>query len=180
MELLLGCGSNRKKKIYLQGRQEWTQLVTLDCVATHSPDVVHDLESLPLPFPDNSFDEIHAYDVLEHTGRLGDIKFFFDQWSDFWRILKPDGLFFGVSPAKTSPWAWGDPGHTRLVLPEHFAFLQQTQYTKQVGTTPMSDYRSLYKADFDIYSTDVDDVFHKFILIAVKPSRYVEPASNAA
>jgi SAM-dependent methyltransferase len=179
MELLLGCGSNRQKKVWHENRSQWSQLVTLDSVATHHPDVVHDLEKLPLPFPDNTFDEIHAYDVLEHTGKQGDAAFFFAQWSDFWRMLKPGGLFIGVSPARTSPWAWGDPGHTRLVAPENFVFLSQPQYA-QVGLTAMSDYRFCYKADFDILRADVDQIHHQFVLRAVKPSRYVEPAANAA
>ena len=57
------------------GRPGWTDLVTLDVNADHSPDVVHDLESVPLPFADETFDEIHAYEVLEHTGAQGDHVF---------------------------------------------------------------------------------------------------------
>lgn len=171
MEILLGCGSNRAKKLVWQGKSEWTNLVTLDHESLHDPDVVFDLNNVRLPFDDDSADEIHAYEVLEHLGRQGDWKFFFDQFSDFWRVLKNGGVFFGSVPLPTSVWAWGDPSHTRIIQKESFVFLNQPQYTKQVGITPMSDFRAHYKADFDIVhlSETADLLF--FGLQAVKPSR---------
>lgn len=168
MELLLGCGSNREKKIGMEGRNQWDNLVTLDHNHDHYPDVVHDLENVPLPFEDNSFNEIHAYDVLEHTGRQGDWRFFFDQWADFWRILKPGGLFMGIVPSPKSVWVWGDPSHTRIIPIESLTFLSQKEYSKQVGLTPMTDFRFYYKADFEILQAYSDDVASKFILRAVK------------
>jgi|WetSurMetagenome_2_1015567.scaffolds.fasta_scaffold19130_5 SAM-dependent methyltransferase len=171
-ELLLGCGSNREKKLYVEGRTSWSALTTLDFSDAHKPDVVHDMAQLPLPFADDSFDEIHAYDVLEHMGQQGDFRFFFDQWSDFWRILRPGGRFLGVSPHRSSPWAWGDPGHTRIICPESFLFLHQPAYA-DVGKTPMTDYRFCYKADYDLeFSNIAVDQQHRFVLRAVKPSRW--------
>ncbi len=149
-ELLLGCGSNRDKKLFVGGRSEWAALTTLDYNDDRKPDVVHDLNDIPLPFDDESFDEIHAYEVLEHCGTQGDWKFFFAQWSDFWRILKPGGYFLGTVPLPTSVWAWGDPSHTRILPKECLTFLSQRQYEAQVGITPMSDFRFCYKADFEI------------------------------
>lgn len=170
-ELLLGCGSSRLKKLAWQGKSDWTDLVTLDFADTHKPDVVHDLGILPLPFADDTFDEIHAYEVMEHVGQQGDWKFFFDQWSDIWRILKPGGVFVGTSPHWESNWAWGDPGHTRVVSAENFVFLHQPNY-KQVGETPMTDYRFCYKADFNIVHSSINQgVQFEYMLQAVKPSR---------
>lgn len=177
-ELLIGCGSNRVKKLRENGK-DWDGLVTLDMNPAHKPDVVHDLEQMPLPFGDESFDEIHAYDVLEHTGQQGDWRFFFAQWMEFWRLLRPNGIFFGISPQATSPWAWGDPGHTRLIMPESMLFLQQPQYV-QVGITPMTDYRFCFKGDFELaYSELADDQSYRFALRAIKPSRIiVEPPAG--
>jgi hypothetical protein len=65
-----------------------------------------------------------------------------------------------------------DPGHTRVMGLGLLTFLVQTEYDQQIGKTPMSDYRYLYKADFDIIHSHVDDglSFH-YGLRAVKPSR---------
>jgi SAM-dependent methyltransferase len=128
------------------------------------------LNEFPLPFDDDSFDEIHAYEILEHLGTQGDWRFFFDQWSDFWRILKPGGVFIGTCPAWNSPWAWGDPSHTRVVSPESLIFLNQPAY-EQVGKTPMSDFRHCFKADFDILHSHTAEHRFQFVLQAVKPSR---------
>jgi SAM-dependent methyltransferase len=172
-ELLLGCGSNSTKKIGSEDHRDWAGLVRLDFNDAHKPDVVHDLAKLPLPFEDNSFDEVHAYDVMEHIGLQGDWRFFFAQWQDLWRVLKPDGRFFGISPHWSSPWAWMDPGHTRAMGPEMLVFLCQPEY-RQVGTTPMSDYRFCYSADFDIEFADVDSLRRfTWVLRAVKPARVV-------
>jgi SAM-dependent methyltransferase len=170
MDLLIGCGSNRDKRI-TTNRNYWENLVTLDNNLEHKPDVVHDLMQIPLPFADNKFDEIHAYEVLEHTGQQGDYKFFFNQFSDFWRILKPDGLFCGSCPMPNSTWAWGDPSHTRVIQKENFVFLSQPFYKENVGATSASDFRYIYKADFDfVFMEEKDDGF-RFVLRAIKPSR---------
>lgn len=169
-ELLIGCGS-RREKVVVPGAREWTGLVTLDINVDHQPDVVHDLTVLPLPFEDDTFSEIHAYEVLEHTGSQGDYKFFFAQFEDFWRVLRPGGHLCGSVPLPTSPWAWGDPSHTRILPRESFTFLDQSEYERQIGRTAMSDFRYLYRADFRlVYAQDVGECLY-FALQAVKPSR---------
>ena len=108
-ELLIGCGSTRRKNYFPSGDPNWHDLTTLDINPDHKPDIVWDLNKIPLPFDDNVFDEIHAYEVLEHTGRQGDHKFFFAQFTDFWRILKSNGYLIASVPFWASPWAWADP-----------------------------------------------------------------------
>lgn len=170
-ELLIGCGARLKKQLFLPDHKEWSNLVTLDINSEHKPNIVHDLTVLPYPFEDETFDEIHAYDVMEHTGAQGDHKFFFAQWSEFWRILKPDGHFFAKSPMWNSRWAWGDPSHTRVIQPESLVFLKQTEYTKQVGHSPMTDFRYIYKADFEDEYIKADENDFFYVMRAVKPSR---------
>lgn len=171
MQLLLGAGASRAKKLAVQGRAEWDSLVTVDFNADHAPDHVHDLTVTPYPFGDGVASEIHAYEVVEHLWQQGDFKAFFAFWSEIWRILEPGGTFLGTSPHWSSPWAWGDPGHTNIVSRECLTFLHQPAYA-QVGKTPMSDYRFCYHADFDIIHSAVNEAQQfEYGLRAVKPSR---------
>ena len=164
-ELLIGCGNSRKKMF---NDRIWKNLVTLDFDPNCNPDFLHDLDNIPYPFYDCEFDEIHAYDVLEHCGTQGDWKFFFDQFCEFWRILKPDGMIFATVPAINSIWAWGDPGHTRIINQGTLVFLSQAEYESQVGITKMSDYRNYYDKDFSIeFQQNQGDSF-VFALKAIK------------
>ena len=165
--LLIGCGNSRKNK---RGGGTFDKLttVTLDIDPNCQPDVTWDLEKLPLPFDDNYFDSIHAYDVLEHTGQQGDYKFFFAQFSEFWRILKPGGILCGEVPGYNCLGSWGDPSHKRIINEMTLVFLSQKQYEIQVGKTPMSDYRYLYKADFDIIHSEPGKDKFVYALKAVK------------
>lgn len=166
--LLIGAGARRDKLIQPDGTTDWGELTTLDINSYHNVDIVWDLEILPLPFPDNTFNEIHAYEVLEHTGRQGDYKFFFAQFTDFWRILKPNGFFCASVPAPGSPWVWGDPSHTRFLPPECFVFLDQEFYREQIGKSPMSDFRYMYHADLLLVYSELGKSSLFFVLQARK------------
>ncbi len=168
-ELLIGAGNNRAKKVKIRTMpHEWQGLTTLDIDEGTNPDVVHNLNVMPLPFDDNSFDEIHAYEVLEHCGTQGDWKFFFAQFEEFWRVLKPGGLFCASCPDYKSVWAWADPGHTRVISHGSLVFLNQEEYAAQVGKTAMTDYRPWYKGNFRTLAQTTEGDTFGFVLEAVK------------
>lgn len=162
-ELLLGCGSNRVKKMADPAFPAWSGLTTLDHVATHKPDVVADLDS-PLPFPADTFAEAHAYEVLEHLGRLGDERAFFFHFSELWRVLEMGGLLFATVPPWNSIWAFGDPSHRRIINSGSLVFLNQDEYRRQVGHTPMTDYRGIWKGSFATVHSEESPEAYRFIL----------------
>ena len=170
--------------------EPWEDLVTLDIEPAHKSDVVWDLkrgipwgaylpcldprERYRVRFEQSSFDEIHAYDVLEHIGQQGDWRWFFHEFEGYWKLLKPNGFFCGIVPAWNSFWAWADPGHTRVINEGTLSFLSQDHY-KCVGSSPSTDYRSIYKADFRLFQyeyrgrkEDPNEKAFYFVLQAVK------------
>lgn len=176
---MIGCGNSRARKLCLDDNPEFTDLVTMDHDPACGADVVHDLDDYPWPFADDTFDEVHAYCVLEHLGRQGDYKSFFDTFAEIYRVLKPGGLLFAICPSRNSAWAWGDPSHTRLIQPESLVFLDQAEYSRQVGVTPMTDFRWYWQGDFERVAGDDDGANHKFALKAHKPAREWVPEPAA-
>lgn len=187
-ELLIGAGRQHDRRISVAGRRGWDNLTTLDHNPDHKPDVVHDLECVPYPFEDDAFDEVHAYEVLEHLGAQGDWRTFFAQFAELWRILKPGGYLVATCPSWRSMWAWGDPSHRRIINAGSLVFLDQQEYRTQVDgigpdgkpcdQTSMSDFRHWYQADLALAKRPdgrvmlADDGEHfEFVLQAVKPSR---------
>lgn len=166
-ELLIGCGNQRKKVLQGPSGPDWTDLTTVDIDPACQPTIEWDLNNVPLPFKENQFNEIHAYEVLEHLGSQGDFKFFFNQFTDFWRILKPGGLFCATVPRWDNVWALGDPGHTRVINEGTLVFLSQKRYA-EIGQTSMTDYRWVYSGDFDIVLANKAETHFMFVLQAVK------------
>lgn len=169
-ELLIGCGSKRDKRLTMDGTTVFENLITLDYNPDHNPDIVWDMMGVDvLPaWMENEYDEIHAYEVLEHLGQQGDYQRFFKQFTAFHRALKPGGHFMATCPSRHSVWALGDPSHTRIMQKEQLVFLSQAQYEKQVGNTSMSDFRNIYKADFEVVHADDAGETFAFVLKALK------------
>jgi predicted SAM-dependent methyltransferase len=151
---------------------EWDQLTTVDIDPNCGADIVMDLDASYGwdRLPSERYDEVHAYEVLEHLGSLGDAARFFAHFGEIYRLLKPGGFLCATVPSRHGPWLWGDPGHRRAITRESLAFLSQLTYA-QVGTTTMTDYRTCWRGDFDLVYHHDDRVTFGFVLQAIKPAR---------
>jgi SAM-dependent methyltransferase len=105
-----------------------------------------------LPFSASTFDEIHAYSVLEHYGRQGDFEGFFRGFGELWRVLKPGGYLIAGTPAYYDHWAWGDPGHTRII--NHCTITYLTRTPKE---TPWVDYSACIKGRYWVVADTYND-----------------------
>ncbi|GGO93606.1 hypothetical protein GCM10011584_32700 [Nocardioides phosphati] len=94
-------------------REDW---VNLDLAPLPGVDVVHDLDSGPLPFEDGAFDYIECLDVLEHVRDMPAVM------RELHRVLAPGGVLHIEGPHFTS-YTWPtDPTHQRAFAINTFEF----------------------------------------------------------
>ena len=104
MKLNVGCGYDHREGY-----------VNLDRVMIKGVNCVFDLDSGDnLPFPDNTFDEILAFHILEHITDMGFVM------KELYRVLKPDGQLIIRYPYYTHPNAWFGIDHKRCLTHDVF------------------------------------------------------------
>ena len=161
--LLLGCGNAHDKRVWFgpntrEGEPDigpgspetdfsHADLVLHDIDPEVGRDSNHDLNELPYPWRDKEFDEIHAYEVLEHCGRQGDGEFFFGQFNELHRTLKDGGYLMLSVPMWDAEVAWGVPDHIRVLPPGIFGFLT-AEYYENIGRPGYGDYRRFLKGRY--------------------------------
>jgi len=100
MRLNLGCGHNR-----IEGA------VNVDKFG--APDVLHDLETFPWPWPDNSVEHIELRHVLEHLGSTPAI--YLKIFQEMYRICQPGANILIQVPHPRHDLFLDDPTHVRVV-----------------------------------------------------------------
>lgn len=103
--LSVGCGH--------LARPGW---VNLDLAPLPGVDVVHNLDDVPLPFADDSFDYIECHDILEHVKDLPSVM------RELHRISGKGGEVHITGPHFTSATWAADPTHRRAFTVNTFEF----------------------------------------------------------
>lgn len=108
-----------------------------------SPDLFRraDLTYEPIPHPDSSFDSISAFDFLEHVPRVfptvdgRSSRFpFIELMDEIWRVLKPAGRFYAITPGYPRPEAFQDPTHVNFItLKTHEYFCESPPKGRMYG-----------------------------------------------
>ena len=77
----------------------------MDLAALPTVDVVHDIDEVPFPFKDDSFDEVHLVHVVEHARSIVRLM------EEVHRISRPGARVRIVTPHYTDSMSWQDPTH---------------------------------------------------------------------
>jgi len=123
----LGCGATPRNP-YRQG-----EVHAIDLVRPAGADPalfrIANLSCQPIPYPDDGFDSVSAYDFLEHVPRVlpsadgsGTVFPFVRLMSEVWRVLVPGGLFYALTPAVPGIAAFTDPTHVNFISDETHAY----------------------------------------------------------
>jgi len=100
------------------GRKVMEGYVNIDKVPLEGVDVVWDLEKTPLPFEDNSVDEILCEHILEH------IQNFMPLLEEFHRICKPNASIIVSAPYYRYEGSFRDPTHVRFFTEHSFDYFK--------------------------------------------------------
>lgn len=129
--LNLGSGENRSI----------ADAVTVDVNPSTSPDVVYDLNMVPWPFDDDTFDAIYCMDVIEH---LDDVV---KTMEEIHRVARASGKVYIATPHFSCANSYTDPTHRH-----HLGFFSFDYFTgeNQWGFYTKASFRKV-RADLVFY-----------------------------
>lgn len=116
----LGCGTRPRNPFHAD------HVYGIDIRSDTDHSVVSaDLSVAPIPFPEEHFDFVTAFDFIEHVPRVIHIgasnRFpFVALMDEIHRVLRPGGIFFSKTPAFPSQEVFQDPTHINPITENTF------------------------------------------------------------
>ena len=107
----IGCGSNPRNPFACD------ELYGIDIINQEESDFIYEQCNVvlePLPFKESTFNSVSAYDLLEHIPRFAIINNqttfpFILLMNEIYRVLKPGGTFYAITPYYPRDEAFVDP-----------------------------------------------------------------------
>jgi SAM-dependent methyltransferase len=89
------------------------------------------------PFESETFDSVSAFDFLEHVPRVssrpGDSSTFIGVMNEIYRILKPGGVFIGLTPYFPARSAFTDPTHVNFITVDTVDYFSGPCHARTLG-----------------------------------------------
>ena len=129
----LGCGPTPRNPFKAE------QVSGIDIRDNPKLDIRHaDLTVERIPFDDATFDYVTAFDFIEHVPRVTYLparRFpFIELMNEIWRVLKPGGLLYAVTPVYPHVAAFQDPTHVNaLTTGTHEYFVRPRRLAAMYG-----------------------------------------------
>ena len=128
--LNLGCGYD-----YIS-----PNCTNVDINISSKADIICDLNIFPWPFPDETFNYIHCYDIIEHIDNV--IKFM----EESWRILEKNGRMMIRTVNADHPQSFSDPTHKHFFTNGTFDIFDLSTFAgKRYGWYTNRKFKILYK-----------------------------------
>lgn len=130
----IGCGSSPRNPFNCD------ELYGIDIIKQQSNDFNYQQCNIileKLPFDDSSFDSVSAYDFLEHIPRLviinNETQFpFINFMNEAYRVLKPNGIFYAITPCYPRPEAFVDPTHVNFISKKTYRYFTAPKHRARI------------------------------------------------
>lgn len=173
----LGCGANPRNPF------KTTQIYGLDIVKREDLQdenlffTMANLVFEKIPFPDNYFDSVSAYDFLEHIPRLIYIEgrtelAFVNLMSEVHRVLKSNGQFYSTTPCYPMESAFVDPTHVNFISENTYKYFTLPHlWARMYGYTGTFEVIRVKKVnfDFEVNRKNRLKTLLRYILILIDP-----------